>query len=307
MATANVIRSRVYEQLYSAFPLDRPFESLVTEPLDTSETGIDVTDGTDWAQGDILEAAETGELMLVTAVATNTLTVIRGYGEVAAAGATTSSIIRKNPRFTQDQIDTALTDTLNGFAGQGVHGFNVGTFNLIASVYHYELTEPDIDQLYGVLNIYYSETTTKEPVSLPFTQVYNLSTSVSGYSTGNAVKLLSKGDRATTDPVYYSYAQSLEYVSNMDVSVGKLAAPQEGLVVLGAVAKLIGYTIIPMTQDPGQRTDRTTPPGQTVRDGRWFQGQFYRAAKAEAARLAVQRQRSVTGSARTRRAGRWRS
>lgn len=307
MVTAATIRSRVYEQLYGAFPLDRPFESRFEEAIDNSETAIDVTDGGNWTQGDILESATSGEQMLVTSVATNTLTVIRGYGDLPATVANSLTLIRKSPRFTQDQIDTTLTDTLNDFAGQGIHGFANGTFNLIAGVYHYELTETDIDKQYGALGIYYSETITKQPVYLPFTQAFNLSTAISGYTTGNAIKLLSKGDRATTDPVYYTYAQSLNYVTDMDTSVGKLDAAQEALLVLGAVAKLIGYTIIPATQDPGQRTDRSTPPGQTSRDGRWFQRQFYVGVKAEAARIAVLRQRSNGGSVRTKRVGRWRS
>ena len=51
----------------------------LAEDLDTSETDVTVTDGTDYRSGDIVKNPLYDELMLVTDVAINTLTVIRGF------------------------------------------------------------------------------------------------------------------------------------------------------------------------------------------------------------------------------------
>ncbi len=305
MASASTIRTRVYEQLYSAFPNDRPFETLLAEALDNVETDIDVTDGDDWDEGDVGEIVETGEQFLVLSVATNTLTVQRSYGTVAATAAAINGRIRKNPRFTQDQLDTTITETVNSLESWGVHGYGTGSVVLVASQYYYELTETDVCAQYGVLSAYYVEDTFKTPVPLPYKQHYHLSTGDPDWSQGQGITLLDKGDRDTGESVYFTYAQSLEFDTDLDTTLGKLLAPQEELVVLGAVTRLLGGTIVPMTQDHGQRTDRSIPPGQTSRDVRYFQGDFFIKVRAEAARLGVDRQR-LPRARQTARARRWR-
>jgi hypothetical protein len=52
---------------------------------DKNATSIVVDDGTVFRTGDILKVPRTGEIMYVSDVTTNTLTVVRGYGETAAA------------------------------------------------------------------------------------------------------------------------------------------------------------------------------------------------------------------------------
>jgi hypothetical protein len=49
------------------------------------DTAIVVDDGTLFNVGDIVKVPRTGEVMRVTAISTNTLTVVRGYGTTAAA------------------------------------------------------------------------------------------------------------------------------------------------------------------------------------------------------------------------------
>lgn len=305
MASASTIRTRVYEYLYSAFPNDRPFESLLTEALDNSETDIDVTDGTDWEESDVLEVVETGEQCLVLSVATNTLTVQRSFGTVDATAAADAGRIRKNPRFTQDQLDTAITEAANTLEAWGVHSYSTGSFALAASQWYFELSETDIDSNYGVLSVYYVDDTTKQPQPIPFVYYSGLSTGDADWTQGRGVKILSKGDRNTTDTLYFTYARSLEFDTDLDTTLAKVLAPQEELVVLGAVTRLLGGTIVPMTQDHGQRTDRSIPPGQTSRDVRYFQGDFFIKARAEAARLAVERTR-LPRARQSNRARRWR-
>lgn len=304
MATVDSLRKQVREQLYSSFPQDRPFETLLTEALDTVETDVDVTDGNDWARGDVLEVTTTGEQCLVLSVTGNTLTVERAFGSVAATATVgAADRVAKNPRFTQDQIDTALQQVVDGFDAWGIHAFNTGTFTLAASQYYYELSETDISNNLGVLSVYYVNDTTKQPVPLPFRQYHNLDTTDADWSQGRGIVIMDKGDRGTTDPVYFTYAQSFK--SPIATAAGLLDSAQEEIVVLGACARLLGGTIIPMTMDHGQRTDRSIPPGQTSRDVRFFQADYYIKVRAEAARLAVERMR-LPRHRRTHRAGRWR-
>lgn len=307
MADTTSLRAAIFDYLYGAYPTDRPFESILNEALDNSETDVDVLDGADWNKGDILEVVETGEQMLVLSKSTNTLTVKRSYGTVAATAAADTGLIRKNPRFTIQKVDQGIKDTLNTFDSWGIHGFGVGSITLVSTQYYYELSETDLSSEYGVLSVYYSDTNTEVPVSLPFVSYSQLNPADSQWTQGRGLKLLSKGDRGTTDTIYFSYAQSLDFDTDIDTTAAKLEAPQDELVVLGAVTRAIGQTIIPATQDPGARTDRTTPPGQTSRDGRWFQREFFTKIRVEAARLAVIRKRVAPGSVRTQRAGRWRS
>ena len=56
--------------------------SLLAEALDATETAIDVDDGSDFAQGNVIQVKD--ERMFVTGISTNTLTVTRGYDSTTA-------------------------------------------------------------------------------------------------------------------------------------------------------------------------------------------------------------------------------
>ena len=70
-----------------------PFAAVTAEDMDDSETGMDVGTGTGsyFRQGDIVAVGS--EYMLVTSVATDTLTVVRGYGSTTAATSTTGAAV----------------------------------------------------------------------------------------------------------------------------------------------------------------------------------------------------------------------
>ena len=78
-----------------------PYTALTAEDMDDSETGMDVGTGTGsyFRQGDIVAVGS--EYMLVTAVTTDTLTVVRAYGSTTAAtsstGATVTLLTRAMP------------------------------------------------------------------------------------------------------------------------------------------------------------------------------------------------------------------
>ncbi len=95
---------------------DRPWET--TSTTATTSPTVAVPDGTQWATGDILEwshsATGQGEQALVQSVSSNNLTVVRGYGSVAAAAHTSGDRVIKNPTFFYDDIVESIDETLNG-------------------------------------------------------------------------------------------------------------------------------------------------------------------------------------------------
>jgi len=59
-----------------------------------STTAIVVDDGTIVAIGDLVKSVATGEVMAVTGISSNTLTITRGYGETAAATASVANDVK---------------------------------------------------------------------------------------------------------------------------------------------------------------------------------------------------------------------
>jgi hypothetical protein len=94
---------------------DNPYIDLCAEAMDTTEVGLDVTDGTQYAAGQIVEFQDDGEQCYVTGVSSNTLTVIRNYNfsVTATAGTGTShsqfAQMAVNPTYKYAQIVDAIT------------------------------------------------------------------------------------------------------------------------------------------------------------------------------------------------------
>lgn len=65
--------------------------STISEDLDTSETGVDVADGTMFKAGDVVQVGV--EKMWVSSVASNTLTVVRGWGDTSGTAASNGAAI----------------------------------------------------------------------------------------------------------------------------------------------------------------------------------------------------------------------
>ncbi len=74
-------RSTVHEWIEDALlPNTDAINQTSFTPSATTATSVTVDNGPRFRPGDIIKAADSFEVMLVTAVATNTLTVVRGYG-----------------------------------------------------------------------------------------------------------------------------------------------------------------------------------------------------------------------------------
>lgn len=298
MATAAELRRRVYDYLYSSYPVERPGEDTLNGAITNVATSVTVDNGDQWETNDVLEVLETGERMHVVSQAANVLTVIRGIGAVAGTAAADDGRVFKSPRFSYDQVNDAITATIASLESWGVHVWGVGSVTLAAQQETYPLSETDIMEQYGILSVYYEETNTLNQISLPFHQHSQINTAAVTGVQDQLLRLWATGAVAAGESVYFTYAK-------IPADATELLVRQEETVVLGAVALLLGKTLAPRTQDPGAYTDRTVQPGQGARDGRWFQGEFFVRARAEAAQLAVERQR-LPGTARNKRARRWR-
>jgi len=299
--TVAALRQKVYNYLYGAQPQERPFTSAITSSYVAADGTIDVIDGADWSENDVVENETTGEKMLVLSVATNTLTVSRAYEDTTAADSTgTADRVRKNPRWSQYEIDDAVEASIYGLEAWGIHVWGTGSITYDSTVEFIEITDTDIMKQYGVLDLYYQETDTLIPRGLPFRQITQISSDPTGWNaSGIGLQILGWGDVSSSKPTaYYTYAK-------IPADATALLDRQVEIVALGAAVLLLGMSIAPRTQDPGVFSDRTVQPGQGMRDARWYQGEYFIRARAEAGQLAVERQ-NLPGTVRQNRARRWR-
>lgn len=292
MATTADIRTRVRDMVYSARPPQRPYVTQTTEPIDGSETGVDVTAGTDWAQGDVLEFSD-GEQFFVQSVVTNTLNGIRGYNGTTIATHANADIVSKNPRFTIQQIDQAIEDSLRELETNGIHVWGTGSIVLVASTYAYDITGADV---LDILAVYYPRNNDGIAINLPF-RFHRQTTGLS--ASNRTLEVWDWGERVSGDTLLYTYQQKIDDVAD-------LLTRQEEMVVIGTAARLLKRTIAPETHDPGKRTDRTVQPGQTGRDSRELMGEYVRLLTQEAQLLKVERSRFLPAGAHTSRSRRWR-
>jgi hypothetical protein len=300
MATAAAIRQRIYNNLYGQFPTESPFVTTLTATYTLREGVIDVLDGTQWAVSDVVENTATGELMKVLSVTDNILTVVHDWaGTTALAAVSSSDVLYKNPRFTQFQVDSAVTTVLLELDKWGIHIFGQGTVTRADPKVFYELSDSTIIDAYGVLKMYTVLANSEIPVAIPFRYQHSLGTGPTEYGQGQGVHIGHFGDTSDGDSeIIYVFAKRIAATTD-------LLTRQEELVVVGATANLLGATIVPATHDPGARSDRTTQPGQTSRDVRYFQGRFYTDARLEAATLSVERQKMLHEVPQYTRARRW--
>lgn len=293
MATSSDITQRVRDEIYSTIPTEHPFTHLINGSVTNVATAVIVDDGGNFAYGDIIEWAEDGDQAFVQSVATNTLTVIRGWNGTTAAAHADNTVIYKNPRFTTAQITKAVTHVLNELETLGVHAWGTGTLTLLTGDYSYPVTETDV---IDVVSVYYPDDSYGMMRPLPFR--YQKSLHTSAISGGDGIMLWDWGNQVAGDPVYYTYKQRLS-------SVTSLMARQEEIVVVGATERLLRSKVVPWTQDPGKRTNRTIQPGSIERDGRALRSEYIRLAREESQLLKVEMAR-LPGDIITNRVRRWR-
>ena len=89
------------------------FQGTITGSVTNVATTVPVNDGTDWAEGDVLEF-EDGDLCYVESVATNNLTVIRDHLGSTGTAHNSGDVVYKNPTVYIKDVKDALDLTLKG-------------------------------------------------------------------------------------------------------------------------------------------------------------------------------------------------
>lgn len=301
MATQATLRQRVLDKLYSNSHQSRPAYQRINDTGGISDTdeSLIVDDGGSITAGDVIEF-EDGEQARVSAVSTNTLTIPqRGFNGTTAASHADDEFIKINPVYTLQQVDDALNYVMRDLQAQGIYIMRAGTdITLVAGQYEYELTETDFDPQHGVLSVFYQEDVSLDTVGLPFKNIFDPTSSLHTTS-GLGVRLAAWGDNAAGDTLEVIYAAKVDALAETDDE-----PLLEGLLVLGATGQLLVSKEGPRLHDPGRYTDRTVQPGQHVRDGSFFLGQYQRQAWRYKAHLRA-REKTLPG-ARYRKARKFR-
>ena len=277
MATVASIREQVWDNLYSPYPAERPFQE-VSPGFTSGATTFSVNDGEDYAYGVIIDNLDTGEQMFVTGVSGTTLTVTRGWNGTTATASTAGDRLLSNPRITVKDIDAKVTAVIRDLHTHGVYKVETTTITLDQEVYIYSLELGDIVHPPGVLSVYYRDPSYLTPVPIPWSTQVNLHTDI-----------VAAGEGVRIDPGSWDASVTTAYVlvATKFADATELTTDVEEAVVLGATGRLIGRLIGPMLQDPGHLTNRTVPPGQPARDARWYQGEYLTTVRRLAADLAA--------------------
>lgn len=257
------LRTAVRLRVETSEPRLRPYQTVLTNSPGGAGTTFGVGDGDAWEAGDLIEGP-LGELSLVLSKATNDLTVRRAVGQVAAETAAADDVMRKNPRFSIDQIDVELGASVRSLRGNGLYELATEEITYDRGEDWYDVADTAMEKVVGV---WYVDSDAQ--FRIPFFQFKTdpqadqpkLWISASQYS-GNISVLYRKPYAAVTD----------------------LSDAVADIVTYEAVYKLMGIANVGSTADPGRRTDRTTQGGQEGRDSIWYLREFIRLRDLEITR-----------------------
>jgi len=257
------LRSAVRLKLESAEPRLRPFTTTLTNSPGAAGTTFSVADGDAFQVGDLVEGPA-GELSLVTAISTNNLTVSRSYGTVAAETAATGDRIRKNPRYTYEQVGNEIDTTLRELRGNGIYSLTTETVVYTVEDW-YDVTDTAMED---VLSAWYID---DDEFRTPF---FTFNT-----------------DPANTQPKVwlscFGFTGNVQiYFKTEYTAVTDLLDRVGDILVNQVVYKMLGMALAVSTTDPARRVDRTKQGGQEGRDSIWFLREFIRLRDLEIARLA---------------------
>jgi hypothetical protein len=151
---------------------DAPAIDYAAEAMDTTETGLDVADGTLYSPGQIVEFQDDGEQCLIQSISGNTLTVVRNYNisvtTTPATGTSHANATRLliDPVFPYRYISDAISASIAGLwpyvykevadsiTPDGSHWYNVSTASLaireLSSAIQATTSTPSRPFYYGV-------------------------------------------------------------------------------------------------------------------------------------------------------------
>ena len=253
------LRTSILNTVEGAEPRLRPYVTTLTNAPGASGTTLSVPDGDAWQVGDIVEGAG-GEQALVTAISTNDLTVTRNYR--GAENLTSGEVIRKNPRFTIEQIDQAVDEVLQELSPRV---WQLASETLVVTVDDwYDVTDTAMEEVFSVWFIEDGD------FRIP---LYKFSTDLV-----NDQPKIFIGAYSYTGNVYINYRKPYAAITDLPDRLGPM-------MVAGAVYKLLGGAAVTATSDQGRRTDRTVQGGQEGRDSYWYFREYVRLRDTEVAYL----------------------
>jgi len=240
---------------------DTEWEGSLTAQSLAADTTIDVNDGTDWSEGDVMEFSD-GELALVQSIATNAVTVKRGHLGTTAATQSSGSAIRKNPVFYLKDVKDALDltiQTLWPYAWKAVDD----TITPVGGTYWYDVASDAVDiitvsQLYGtsdsLVGIFGADHYTERPI------VWSTNLPTALVASGRGLGFPG-GFFHSSNTVYVRYraklTATLSSSAYSDLSDGLLAE----VVAHGAAARLVMAKEAPrVTQDDLSAGNVSVPP-----------------------------------------------
>lgn len=288
------LRQRIKRIVYTQRPALRPYEDRLTAESLAADTTVDVSDGTSWAAGDVVEFSD-GEQALVVSVAANTLTVLRGAFGTTAATQASGTDITKNPRFSIQAIDDAIETVIYDLFPRVYVLESVAFGTVVQGQEWYPISTAGV---FDVLALYYED----PAYDLPFPiNSWDFRKTLVAAEFTNAQGLFIAGFNAAQngEAMYITWKRKISAVTD-------LLDRQEPLVALGATYYLLGGQSVARTHDPGQRTDRTVQPGQDGRDSIWFLREYRQALLNEEIRLNNEAGDGPTDR-RQRRRRRWKS
>lgn len=294
--TAANIQDAVRLEVYSAQITERPYVCEINGSITDSGTSIVVDDGTPWAVQDIGEFDD-GEQVLVTAVATNTLTVLRGWNGTTAAAQSDNAVFTQNPRFSRAQINQALDHVLDDLRPD-LYDLETKTLTYDPTTTWYAFSAGDDARILDVISVYYKATNIAHPTPVDSWKFYRdldatAFTAALGVAVGPTLSLAS--------------GSSLYAIVRKEVqAIADCPDAWKSMLVMGVVYHLMGAQTISRTQDPGRRSDRTVQAGQDARDSIWYLREYIRrrdklAADIERREGEVPKSRYSARSSRFRR------
>ena len=252
---------------------------------DTATFAVEFSTGPITA-GSIIEIGT--ELMYVTSVSGQNVTVMRGYASSAAASShADNSIIRSNPQYPAHMILDALNDDLNDLSAKGLYQVKTATFTYSAATQGYNLAS-DVLAVHRVT--FTDESADKsEPEVRRWSLRRNRDTST--FASGVALVLADTPTSGQTVRVEYKAPFATLSATTTALTDTGLHAEAYDLPPIGAAMVLMTFKPIAResitTQAPIRRSEEV-PPGAisaSIRDLRFRRQERIEAEKARLSQL----------------------
>lgn len=249
---------------------DNPRIDTCLEAMDSSETGLDVGDGTLYSEGVVVEFQDNGEQCLIKSVSSNTLTVIRGYKGTTASTHDNNTTICVDPVFQYIQVAQAISASINGLYPYVYKELN-DTITPVSGTKWYDSAAPTMLEISSATQItadgtdvfYYGVDRGAYPLDI----LHNVPTAIAASGVGYRVPFL----RNTVNDININGIAPLTDTTSSGTYVDFSEGVQTDCIIYYAVARLIGATDISRTtqEDIGMSDESVKPGSRTQLSAYW--------------------------------------